>query len=122
MSNEIQTVDELQYDWPANIVSYDTRYLLGLTMNDLLAIGGGAIVLGMINIFLAPVGAIFGFLLIKRFSSLGDRRLWEYLVSLAIYRVRKKPVTLPRILPVTSTHYAITDLDGVTLAELDGEQ
>jgi hypothetical protein len=119
--DETIDVDSLQYDWPPNIVTYDTRYFLGLALPELMVIVGAAVGLMVINLFLAPVGAAVGLLMVKRFEGLGDRRLPEYALAWLIHRLRKPAVTLPHILPVEEARVTILDLDGNLVVSIGDE-
>lgn len=121
MTDNLQSVDDLQYDWPPNIVNYDTRYFAGLTINDLMGAIAGFLLAMLVNFWLSPVGGILGLLLVKPFEAFGDCRLPQYLWAIILHRLHPKTVTLPRILPTTSSSYQITYADGTFLAEIDGE-
>jgi hypothetical protein len=121
MTEKIENVDDLQYDWPANVVSYDTRYFLGLSMQELMLIAGFGIGALLINLFLAPVGAVLGFLMVKRFEGLGDRRVPQYALAYLLYRARDRTVTLPRLLPTEEIQVTITDMDGNLIASFGDE-
>ena len=114
--DEIQTVDDLQYEWPPNVLRYEQRFLFGLTVSDLLVIAGGMILPMMVHVVLGMLGGLAGLLMVKRFEGLGDRRLPEYLLARLRHRFDRHPVTLPRILPSGKGSYEITDLAGNVLA------
>jgi hypothetical protein len=114
--DDIQSVDDLQYDWPPNVLRYEQRFLFGLTVTDLLVIAGCMILPMMVHILLGLLGGLGGLLLVKRFDGLGDRRLPDYLLARLRHRFDLKLVTLPRILPAGTGSFEITDLDGNLLA------
>ena len=120
---DIQSVDDLQYEWPPNVLRYEQRFLFGLTVTDLLAVAGCMILPMMIHVLLGLLGGIGGLLLVKRFDGLGDRRLPEYLLARLHHRFNRQAITLPRILPAGSGGFEITDMDGNLLARFgsDGE-
>jgi hypothetical protein len=118
---EIQTVDDLQYDWPPNVLRYEQRFLFGLTVTDLLVIAGCMILPMMVHVLLGLLGGIAGLLLVKRFDGLSDRRLPEYLLARLRHRFNRRVVTLPRILPAGTGGFEITDLDGNLLARFGSE-
>jgi hypothetical protein len=119
--NDIQSVDDLQYEWPPNVLRYEQRFLFGLTITDLLVIAGCMILPMMIHVAIGMLGGLAGFLLVKRFEGLGDRRLPEYLLVRLQHRFNRHPVTLPRILPPGKGSYEITDLDGNVLASFGSD-
>lgn len=114
--DEIQSVDDLQYEWPPNVLRYEQRFLFGLTVTDLLVIAAGMILPMMIHVILGILGGLAGLLLVKRFEGLGDRRLPDYLLARFSHRFNRNPITLPRILPPGKGGYDITDLNGNVLA------
>jgi hypothetical protein len=111
-----QSVDDLQYDWPPNVLRYEQRFLFGLTVTDLLVVAGCMILPMMVHFILGLLGGLAGLLLVKRFDGLGDRRLPEYLLARIYHRFNRKAVTLPRILPAGKGSFEITDLDGNVVA------
>ena len=119
--DDIQSVDDLQYDWPPNVLRYEQRFLFGLTVTDLLVIAGCMILPMMVHILLGMLGGVVGLLMVKRFDGLGDRRLPEYLLARLRHRFDRRPVTLPRILPAGKGSFEITDLDGNVLAHFGSE-
>ncbi len=118
---DIQSIDDLQYDWPPNVLRYEQRFLFGLTVTDLLVIAGCMILPMMVHILLGMLGGVVGLLMVKRFDGLGDRRLPEYLLARLRHRFDRRPVTLPRILPAGKGSFEITDLDGNLLAHFGSE-
>jgi hypothetical protein len=113
---EIQSVDDLQYEWPPNVLRYEQRFLFGLTVTDLLVIAGSMILPMLIHVVLGMLGGLAGLLMVKRFEGLGDRRLPEYLLARLRHHFSHRPVTLPRLLPSGKGSYEITDLAGNVLA------
>lgn len=119
--DNIQSIDDLQYDWPPNVLRYEQRFLFGLTVIDLLVIAVCMILLMMVHILLGLLGGVAGLLLVKRFDGLGERRLPEYLLTRLRHRFNHRPVTLPRILPAGKGSFEITDLEGNVLARFGSE-
>ncbi len=60
---DIPSVDDLQYDWPPNVLRYEQRFLFGLTVTDLLVIAGCMILPMMLHILLGLLGGLMGLLL-----------------------------------------------------------
>ena len=118
---DIQSVDDLQYDWPPNVLRYEQRFLFGLTVTDLLVIAAFLILPMMLHVVLGLLGGLAGLLLVKRFDGLGERRLPEYLIARLRHRFDRRPVTLPRILPAGKGSFEITDLEGNLLARFGSE-
>ncbi len=114
--DDLQSVDDIQYDWPPNVLRYEQRFLFGLTVTDLLVVAGCMILPMMVHVLLGLIGGLAGLLLVKRFDGLGDRRLPEYLLARLRHRFNRRPITLPHILPAGTGSFDITDLDGNLLA------
>jgi hypothetical protein len=114
--DDLQSVDDIQYDWPPNVLRYEQRFLFGLTVTDLLVVAGCMILPMMVHVLLGLIGGLAGLLLVKRFDGLGDRRLPEYLLARLRHRFNRHPITLPHILPAGTGSFEITDLDGNLLA------
>jgi hypothetical protein len=115
--NDAQSVDDLQYDWPPNVLRYEQRFLFGLTVTDLLVVAGCMILPMMTHFLLGLLGALVGLLLVKRFDGLGDRRLPEYLLARIYHHFNRQTISLPRILPAGKGGFEITDLDGNVVAQ-----
>ena len=111
-----KAIDNLQYDWPPNVLRYEQRFLFGLTVTDLLVMAGCMILPMMVHFLLGLLGGLAGLLLVKRFDGLGDRRLPWYLLARLKHRFNRRPITLPHILPAGTGSFDITDLDGNLLA------
>lgn len=122
------TVDDLKYEWPENILDYETKFMMGLTMNDLLgavlpfimvtALGPS----GPMTLVLAAVAGLLGLLSIKKFDGLGGRGLIVYGIVRLIHAYRKPTVDLPIILPRSG--YEAVDVQtwgGDTLMSMGGE-
>jgi hypothetical protein len=114
--DDLQSVDDIQYDWPPNVLRYEQRFLFGLTVTDLLVVAGCMILPMMVHVLLGLIGGLAGLLLVKRFDGLGDRKLPEYLLARLRHRFNRHPITLPHILPAGTGSFDITDLDGNLLA------
>ena len=71
----------------------------------------------MVHVLLGLLGGMVGFLLVKRFDGLGDRRLPEYLLARIFHHFNQQTITLPRILPAGKGGFEITDLDGNVVAQ-----
>ncbi len=118
---EIQSVDDLQYEWPPDILRYEQRFLFGMTVTDLLVIAGAMILPMLVHVLLGLLGGLCGVLAVRRFEGLGDRRLPEYLLARLGHRFARQAVVLPRLLPPGKGGYDITDLDGKVLASFSGD-
>lgn len=113
-------MDELRYVCPPDILHYETRYLLGFTVAELL-IGGGAALLGMLLAGPLPGLAVGGvaLLAIRRWEGFGNRSLPLYLLAILAYRFRRVEVELPRLLPMQEGRLEVYSWDGEKLFELE---
>jgi hypothetical protein len=116
-----QGIDDLQYEWPPNVLRYEQHFLFGLTVTDLLVIAVFMILPMMIHVVLGVLGGLMGLLLVKRFDGLGDRRVPEYLLTRIRHHTNRSAITLARILPAGKGSYAITDLEGNMLARIGSD-
>jgi len=120
------TTSDLQYDWPTNVLEYETRFILGLSVTELIIIAMLGFGLGTVNAILGIVSALAGFLIVKRYEGLGDRNLVNYgLARLQYAMLSGKEVRLPLIYPVGDSEemqYTIEDIDGNVVYEVGEEQ
>jgi hypothetical protein len=116
--SNLPRVDDLQYDWPVDILHYESKYLLGLNLQDLMFValpGIGPMLFNRLG--LGVVGAVLGYLLVRKFEGLGDRNVLAYLLA----KTQDQTVTLPLILPSDQVEtVVVTDLDGNELARIGG--
>jgi len=107
-------VDDLSCEWPVDVLHYETRYFLGLTLNELIAIAIPTIGLLLVSPVLGVLAALLGLLMVKRFDALGERSLLAHLVARSLYARRDSgTVTLPLILPQgKEAEMIITTWDG----------
>ena len=123
MADRVESVDDLSYEWPPGILHYETRYLLGLTMNELLIVAIPA--LGLLLLAGIPAGvlsALTGLLLVKRFEALGGRSLPLYLIARLRHARRRDAVRLPLILPPGAGELVIATWEGEEMMRIGGEK
>lgn len=115
-------IDDLQYDWPVDILRYESKYLLGLKLQDLVLVAIPGMIPIMFNkLVLGVVGAVVGYLLVRKFEGLGDRNVLAYLLARLLANAQDQTVTLPLILPAGQVETVIvTDLEGNELARIGG--
>lgn len=115
-------IDDLQYDWPVDILRYESKYLLGLKLQDLLLVAIPGMIPMLFNkLALGVVGTVVGYLLVRKFEGLGDRNALAYGFARLQALAQEQTVTLPLILPAAQVETVIiTDLDGNELARLGG--
>lgn len=117
-----ENVDELQYEWPQNVLSYERRFWFGLTANDLMVSTVLGILLFPIHPLMIPVGALVGLLLSIRIEPLGNRRIPAFLVEYLKHRFNRQPVILPLVLPADKgeDEFLITNSAGEEIARIGG--
>lgn len=120
MTTPAPRVDDLQYDWPVDVLHYESKLFLGLNFQDVLIVSVPG-VLPMLFGYLAVgvVGAVLGYLLVRKFEGLGDRNVLVYLFARLQAQVQEHTVSLPLILPSEQVEtVVITDLDGNEIARI----
>jgi len=111
VSEEID-LDDLQYDWPPNVLVYDTKFMLGLNMYEMLAVALAALLLFQLGIVAGLVGGALTLLLVRQYESLDNRRVHEYALAWVQFRLTRSSVTLPDLLPSQEMEVVIRDLEG----------
>jgi hypothetical protein len=117
-------VDDLQYDWPKNILTYESRSFMGMSFQELLIVTLPAVVViaFLQNLILGLLVGVVSFLLVRKFEGLGDRNLIAYLLARVQHLAQKEhQVNLPLILPGGQQEdFVITDLDGEEVMRVGG--
>ena len=114
--SEPMKVDDLQYDWPKNILTYESRSFMGMSLQELMIVALPAVIViaFLQNLILGLITGVVSFLLVRKFEGLGDRNLIAYLLARLQHLVQQEhQVNLPLILPGgQQEEFVITDLDG----------
>ena len=122
--SEPMKVDDLQYDWPKNILNYESRTFLGMSLQELIIVTLPAVMViaFMGNIILGLIIGVISFLLVRKFEGLGDRNLIAYLLARVQHMVQQEhQVNLPLILPGgQQEEFVITDLEGEEVMRIGG--
>jgi hypothetical protein len=112
------TVDDLKYQWPENVLAYETRFFMGLTLNDMLAAVVPFILAvtllppGIAGLVLGAVAGLVGLLAVKKFDRFGGRGLVAYGIARALHAYRSPAVELPVILPRSSVEHVVVETWG----------
>lgn len=124
VDRRVESVDDLSYEWPPDVLHYETRYFLGLTMSELLIVSLPAVLLTpFAGIAAGAVCALAGLLLVKRFEAFGGRSLPLYLIAwLRHARQRETIIRLPLILPPGEGGLIITTWEGKEVMRIGGEE
>ncbi len=116
MSDGEIKIDDLQYDWPVNILTYESRVFMGMSLQELLltALPGVLILILLGSPVFGGLAAVISFLLVRKFEALGDRNVIFYAVERLQHNAKQEHiVTLPVILPSGDQDtFIVTDLDG----------
>ncbi|NUM48749.1 MAG: hypothetical protein HUU38_28920 [Anaerolineales bacterium] len=122
MPNAVTQLDDLQYDWPVDVLHYEAKLFLGLSFQDVLIVAVPTVLPMLFHHFMVGVvGAILGYLLVRKFEGLGDRNVLAYLLARLRAQVQAHSVALPLILPAEPVEtVVITDLDGHEIARIGG--
>lgn len=120
MSEKIH-LDDLQYDWPPNVLVYETKFMLGLNVYEMLAIVIVSVVLFQVGIAAGLVGGGLTLLLVRQYEALDNRRVHEYALAWLRFRLTRHAVTLPDILPSQSMEVVVRDLEGQEVIRMGSE-
>jgi len=124
-------INDIHYDWPIDILHYETRYFLGLSLMELMIIALPAVgvalllqkMLGLFSIVLGAILAVAIFFCVRRWAGLGDQTLIAYAFFSLKTLMRNEIVSLPIIYPATGMdEIRIEDLDGnlvTTITKID---
>lgn len=123
MSNNTDlTIDDLTYEWPPNVGSYEAKLFAGLTWIDAIVMTLGFLIpIGALQMPLPAglLGAILGFLVVKKFERFGGISLPFYL----FYRLQaarsNELIELPLITSGIHGVVEIEDYEGVTVAVIE---
>ena len=114
-----QTVDDLSHEWPPDVLRYESRYFLGLTLNEMLLIaipGVGLLLTG--GLALGVLGFVGAFLSVKKFEALGGRRFPVYVAARLLHARRNRVLTLPLIMPAGGEAVIMTTWDGTEMLRI----
>ena len=119
-NDEIESVDDLRYEWPDNVLGYETKMWGGLTLQEMLA----AIAPFMVCVFVVRslagllLGAICGLgalMSVKKLDALGNRSVVVYLFARVVYNAKRAVIELPLIMPVGNEALVVESWKGETL-------
>ena len=106
-------MDELNYHIPPDILHYESKYLMGFSINDLLIAMMVAMPLMMVA---SPIVGLLGgagaLVFLRRFDGLGNRSVIMYLGAMIWYRFRPEDVQAPRTLPASAARVEVLSWAG----------
>jgi hypothetical protein len=110
---KIDSPSDLEHPWPLDIFHYETRFFLGFKIEELLMLSlpliGGLMWLGVVG---AVIGTALGFLLMKRFESMGNRSVISYLAARFKASRQTEDVMLPLVMPEGASGVSIESWGG----------
>lgn len=110
------SIDDLEYRWPADVVNYETKYLMGFTMSELLIVALPALGVTMASgPLLGALAATLGFMLSRRFEPMGGHSMIGYLVARMLHARVRQDVFMPLILPRGSANLTVLSWDDEVL-------
>ena len=119
-NDEVESVDDLRYEWPDNVLGYETKMWGGLTLQEMLA----AIAPFMLCVFVVKsltgllLGAVCGLgalMSVKKLDALGNRSVVVYLFARVVYNAKRAVIELPLIMPVGNEALVVESWAGETL-------
>jgi len=114
-------LEELNYHIPPDILHYESKYLMGFSINDLLIAMMVAMPLMLIaNPLIGLIGGVATLVFLRRFDSLGNRSVITYLGAMIWYRFRPDDVQAPRTLPPSAARVEVLSWEGEHRFTLQG--
>ncbi len=130
-SKQSNDVDELTYEWPSNILKYETKFWAGLTITHMLAMALPFLLITLIfnqtghpaiGAVLGVVGALAGLLVTRPFEKFGGMSLPVYLTRRFVDARQRPIIEMPMIMPSTGDEQIIIETwDGEAVMELGGD-
>jgi hypothetical protein len=114
---------DLSYRLPPDVLHYETKYMFGLNLQDLLvAVMPSLMVLNTVGPAWGAITAAIMLAGLKRWDNFGDRSVIVYLALLIWYRYRPGEVQAPRVLPLHPSRVEVHSWDGNRLYVIEGEE
>jgi hypothetical protein len=119
-NDEIESVDDLRYEWPDNVLGYETKLWGGLTLQEMLAVIGPFmlcvfVVKSLAGILLGAVCGLGVLMSVKKLDALGNRSIVAYLFARVAYNAKRAVIDLPLIMPVGNDALVVESWAGETL-------
>ena len=119
-NDEIESVDDLRYEWPDNVLGYETKMWGGLTLQEMLAAIAPFMVCvfvfrGLAGIILGAICGLGALMSVKKLDALGNRSVVVYLFARVVYNARRAVIELPLIMPVGNEALVVESWKGETL-------
>ena len=130
MNDKENDVDNLSYQWPANVLEYEARFWGGFTLTNMLAAAGpfmAGIMIGqnsgspILGLVLGAIGGVLGLLITRPFAALTGLSLPVYLYRRSLARWRQPVIEMPLIMPGGDQQLAFEDWDGAGLIKIEND-
>ncbi len=130
MDDKDNNVDNLSYQWPANVLEYETRFWGGFTITNMLAAAGpfmAGIMIGqnygspIVGLICGIIGGAIGLLISKPFAGLTGLSLPVYLYRRLLARWKKPAIEMPFIMPGGDDSLAFEDWDGAGMIRIEND-
>ena len=116
-------MDELRYRLPPDMLHYETKYMFGLGMQDLMiAVMPPILMLQVAGPIGAGVSAVLMLLAVMRFERFGNRSMIAYCALWLWHKYRPSSVILPRVLPRQDARLEVTTWAGDLLYTLEMDE
>lgn len=125
------SVDDLTYEWPQNILKYETRFWGGLTMVNMMAMAMpfmGAMMLldqmgkPVLGLVAGAFAAATGLMVTKPFEGMGGVSLPVYIWRRVIGGRQNPIIEMPLIMPMEAREQFIVETwDGDVIMEVGGD-
>ena len=116
-------MDELRYRLPPDMLHYETKYLFGLGMQDLMvATMPALLMLQVAGPLGAGITAVLMLLGVMRFERFGNRSMIVYGALWLWHKYRPSTVILPRVLPRQDARLEVTTWAGDLLYTLEMDE
>ena len=113
---------DLSYRLPPDVLHYETKYMFGLNLQDLLvAVMPSIMVINTAGPLWGAIVAAIMLAALKRWETFGDRSVIVYLALLIWYHYRPGEVEAPRVLPLHQSRVEVHSWDGNRLYVIEGE-
>ena len=119
-NDEIESVDDLRYEWLDNVLGYETKMWGGLTLQEMLAAIAPFmlcvfVVKSLAGIILGVICGLGALMSVTKLDALGNRSVVVYLFARVAYNAKRAVIELPLIMPVGNEALVVESWEGETL-------
>ena len=122
---DLESVDQLRYEWPDNILGYETKLTAGLTLQEIIVgilpfLACVFLIGGWVGIVLGLLAGAASFMSIKKLDALGGRSPVAYALARLLYAQSSPAVQVPLIVPSGDQGLVIENWIGETIMTVGG--